>query len=1030
VSVTGSGPDRLSRSRPVGASAGTVGLVLGWLGGAAIARLTGATAVVIVLVAGLVWFFAAALSGWWSLRRIEVGAVAIPPLSTQGATFPIEIDVTTSQPVFVEVRAVTGTHRDPVADGWTDGQRLHVDATLRRRGIVRNLQVRVRTPGALGLVWWRRSLDVPLGDHLVAPAPQPGTARIDRRSRHLGGERAGRTGAVAGEIDGVRPWRDGDGEKSVHWASSLRTGELVVHDRRHDADERWLVRAQPSTGDADAEAGRARAAIEQGLRNGADVYAAIGDGEPVPIADRDTAARWTALAELGATDPGADVDAPSKVAVEPLTTAPPPARWWAAAATLVSLVMLIDALEYDPILIALTVVGIVAGAAVSARPLATGETPSAIVRTCVAVGALAAFVMVAASTGPLSGLLSLLRGPLPQILVILIALHGFECRDRRTVRVGLAISAVVMMYAAGFRVDGAVAWWLLVWVACFGVAMIRLGGPPQSVTAQRASPAPAGLPRPTAAGVLAVGAGALASVAVLSVVPIPDGPARLTLPTFIDDPQPVSSPGAVAGPDGGVRGAGDDLGPDRAPAGQAGGYVGFASEMDTSVRGRLGDEIVMRVRAPAADFWRGQTFARFDGRRWYADDDQGELRRGPDIDVPPAFGDVVDTRAVTGGESGDGRGIDADRFVQTFYAERDLPNVVFAANQPVQVVIEADVWTRPDGSMRASTILPEGSAYTVVSARPRVTSEVLRGDGRIEERLSPLGVSVFEPYLDVPASTSPETIALATELAAGQRSTYDVVRAYEAWLAANVTYDLDAPLPDGGEDAVDEFLFGSRRGFCEQIASSLTVMLRTQGVPARLATGYASGERNRVTGVYEVRASDAHAWVEVWFPSAGWQPFDPTASVPLSGEPDTSTVGADLVAAGLGAIAANLPVSAAVAVVVAMAVIGARLALAAYRNRRRGRWGVLQDRFTAIAGARGAPAGASNRVRSSHWTPTTGTTGDTASDTAYDAALAREVADTLDRVAFDPAFPADATADDVAYERARELVGVLARRHR
>ena len=54
----------------------------------------------------------------------------------------------------------------------------------------------------------------------------------------------------------------------------------------------------------------------------------------------------------------------------------------------------------------------------------------------------------------MTGLLALLRGPLPQILVILIALHGFECRDRRTVRVGLGISAVVVMYAAGFRVDG------------------------------------------------------------------------------------------------------------------------------------------------------------------------------------------------------------------------------------------------------------------------------------------------------------------------------------------------------------------------------------------------------------------------------------------------------------------------------------------------------------------------------------------------------------------------------------------------
>ena len=55
----------------------------------------------------------------------------------------------------------------------------------------------------------------------------------------------------------------------------------------------------------------------------------------------------------------------------------------------------------------------------------------------------------------------MLRGPLPQVLVILVLLHGFECRDRRTVRVGLGISGVVLVYAAGFRVDDAIGWWLL-----------------------------------------------------------------------------------------------------------------------------------------------------------------------------------------------------------------------------------------------------------------------------------------------------------------------------------------------------------------------------------------------------------------------------------------------------------------------------------------------------------------------------------------------------------------------------------------
>src|SRR5262249_31155155 len=72
----------------------------------------------------------------------------------------------------------------------------------------------------------------------------------------------------------------------------------------------------------------------------------------------------------------------------------------------------------------------------------------------------------------------------------------------------------------------------------------------------------------------------------------------------------------------------------------------------------------------------------------------------------------------------------------------------------------------------------------------------------------------------------------------------------------------------------------------------LVVMLRSLGIPARLTVGYASGERNPFTGLYEVRAKDAHAWAEVYFPGVGWQGFDPTAEVPLAGDSAISGAGA------------------------------------------------------------------------------------------------------------------------------------------
>jgi hypothetical protein len=105
---------------------------------------------------------------------------------------------------------------------------------------------------------------------------------------------------------------------------------------------------------------------------------------------------------------------------------------------------------------------------------------------------------------------------------------------------------------------------------------------------------------------------------------------------------------------------------------------------------------------------------------------------------------------------------------------------------------------------------------------------------------------------------------------------------------------LDIPPLPKGKDAVDQFLFVDQRGFCEQIGTSLVVMLRSLGIPARLAVGYAAGERNPFTGLYEVRAKDAHAWAEVYFPGVGWQAFDPTAQVPLAGDSaiDAAGVGA------------------------------------------------------------------------------------------------------------------------------------------
>ncbi len=90
-------------------------------------------------------------------------------------------------------------------------------------------------------------------------------------------------------------------------------------------------------------------------------------------------------------------------------------------------------------------------------------------------------------------------------------------------------------------------------------------------------------------------------------------------------------------------------------------------------------------------------------------------------------------------------------------------------------------------------------------------------------------------------------------------------------------YTLDPPRL--AENAVDEFLFDTRSGFCEHYAAAFTIVMRAAGVPARIVTGYQGGEFNPLGGYLLVRQSDAHAWSEIWVAGRGWLRVDPTAAV-------------------------------------------------------------------------------------------------------------------------------------------------------
>jgi transglutaminase-like putative cysteine protease len=130
---------------------------------------------------------------------------------------------------------------------------------------------------------------------------------------------------------------------------------------------------------------------------------------------------------------------------------------------------------------------------------------------------------------------------------------------------------------------------------------------------------------------------------------------------------------------------------------------------------------------------------------------------------------------------------------------------------------------------------------------------------------------------ELPGGFNPRTVALAQgwrrELGSNERI---LERAVEWFRRAGLEYTL-AP-PQLGRDSVDEFLFQTKRGFCEHFSSAFVVMMRAAGVPARIVTGYQGGEINPVDGYMVVRQSDAHAWAEVWLAGEGWVRVDPTAA--------------------------------------------------------------------------------------------------------------------------------------------------------
>ncbi len=252
-------------------------------------------------------------------------------------------------------------------------------------------------------------------------------------------------------------------------------------------------------------------------------------------------------------------------------------------------------------------------------------------------------------------------------------------------------------------------------------------------------------------------------------------------------------------------------------------------------------------------YWRGETWDFYTGRGW---DHSQKVALDRTSDEPIIRYNIPG--AVT--------------IVQTVQILAPRADILFAANQPHSVAQPYRIMSlgEEDYSVLYLRRVPLASVtYQVTSTIPTLGELDLRRSVPVY----PEWVETY--YLQLPKTLPDRVVQLAKELTAGATTPYDKVLAIQDYLR-KLPYDPKIKLPSTGNyDAVDWFLF-TQKGYCDYFGTVMAVMLRSVGVPARLATGYLTGFYDYGLARYEVSENDGHAWTEVYFPEYGWIDFEPT----------------------------------------------------------------------------------------------------------------------------------------------------------
>jgi len=311
--------------------------------------------------------------------------------------------------------------------------------------------------------------------------------------------------------------------------------------------------------------------------------------------------------------------------------------------------------------------------------------------------------------------------------------------------------------------------------------------------------------------------------------------------------------------------------------------VGFSDEVELGQIGQLKKDntVVLRIKTGSPVHypmlrWRGIALSTFDGKRWFSP----AINPMNHYPAPDGWITVVSRTEL--------QAPPAAELHFTVLMEPSASDAVFAPAQALFLRgnFSGDAGTYYSSIQRSRLITDAAGSisnpyrnfaqirYEGVSRLPVARPAQARSAG------SDYPEKIREVYLQLPP-LDPRTPDLARRVTASADNPFDKAVTLESYLRSNYGYTLNLT-GKLGDDPLARFLFETREGHCEYFASAMAIMLRSIGIPSREVNGFLPGEYNDLGGDYIVRASDAHSWVEVYFPGTGWLTFDPTPAAPES----------------------------------------------------------------------------------------------------------------------------------------------------